>query len=243
MSARLKAFLIHALFSIGIALIVIGIVFFIWYPAPLAKAVGVTNIFFMMLGIDVILGPLLTWVVYKQGKKTLIFDLTVIVILQVSALGYGLWTISQGRPVWLVYNVDRFDSVRVNDIDSRGLAKAKVEYRNPSWIYPQWIGATASNNTEENNKIIFESVFSGIDIPQRPERYVSLSEVKLQIQNRKQNLELLQQYNNSQQVKNVLGQYPQATAFVPLKANVVDMVVLLDKNNDVIKIVDLRPWK
>ena len=46
--------------------------------------------------IDVILGPLLTLLVYKQGKKTLLFDLTVIVLLQISALGYGLWTISQG---------------------------------------------------------------------------------------------------------------------------------------------------
>ena len=134
MSMRIKAFLIHGLVSISVALLVIGLVFFIWYPSPLAKAVGVTHIFLMMLVIDVILGPLLTLLVYKQGKKTLLFDLTVIVLLQISALGYGLWTISQGRPAWLVFNVDRFDNVRVNDIDNRNIKKAQQAYQNPSWF-------------------------------------------------------------------------------------------------------------
>ena len=134
MSMRIKAFLIHGLVSISVALLVIGLVFFIWYPSPLAKAVGVTHIFLMMLVIDVILGPLLTLLVYKQGKKTLLFDLTVIVLLQISALGYGLWTISQGRPAWLVFNVDRFDNVRVNEIDNRNIAKAQQQYQNPSWF-------------------------------------------------------------------------------------------------------------
>lgn len=46
MSMRIKAFLIHGLVSISVALLVIGLVFFIWYPSPLAKAVGVTHIFF-----------------------------------------------------------------------------------------------------------------------------------------------------------------------------------------------------
>ena len=69
MSKRIKAFLIHGLISISIALLVIGLVFFIWYPAPLAKAVGVTHIFLMMLAIDVILGPLLTLLVYKRIDK------------------------------------------------------------------------------------------------------------------------------------------------------------------------------
>ena len=108
MSMRIKAFLIHGLVSISVALLVIGLVFFIWYPSPLAKAVGVTHIFLMMLVIDVILGPLLTLLVYKQGKKTLLFDLTIIVVLQVSALCYGLWTVYQGKPAWLVFNADRF---------------------------------------------------------------------------------------------------------------------------------------
>lgn len=69
MSKRLKFFLGHlTLFSL-IALIVIGIVFCVWYPLPLAQAVGVTHLFLMMLTIHVIIGPVLDLLVYKEGKN------------------------------------------------------------------------------------------------------------------------------------------------------------------------------
>ena len=55
--------------------------------------------------------------------------------------------------------------------------------------------------------------------------------------------EVLQQYNDKDSVVKILNQYPQATAFVPLKASHLDMAVLLDKKGNVVKIVDLRPWK
>ena len=58
MSKRLKFLLSHLFISCLIALLVIGLVFFIWYPSPLSTAVGVTHIFLMLLVIDVILGPL-----------------------------------------------------------------------------------------------------------------------------------------------------------------------------------------
>ena len=100
MSKRLKFFLKHILLSFLIALLVVGVVFFVWYPAPIAKAVGVTQIFLMMLTIDVIVGPVLGLLVYKEGKKTLKFDLTVIILIQNSALLYGVYSIEQGRPAW-----------------------------------------------------------------------------------------------------------------------------------------------
>jgi len=71
MSKRIQFFLGHLAISIAIALFFIALVFFVWYPAPLAKAVGVTQIFLMLIAIDVIIGPFLTLLVYKEGKKTL----------------------------------------------------------------------------------------------------------------------------------------------------------------------------
>lgn len=69
MSKRLKFFLGHLTLSSLIALIVIGIVFFVWYPFPLAQAVSVTHLFLMMLAIDVIIGPILGLLVYKDSKN------------------------------------------------------------------------------------------------------------------------------------------------------------------------------
>ena len=116
MSKRLKFFLGHLVISFFIALIVVGVVFFIWYPSPLAKAIGVTHIFLMMLAIDVIIGPLLGLLVYKEGKKSLKMDLSIIILIQIIALGYGVYSIAQGRPVWLAYNVDRFELILNTDL-------------------------------------------------------------------------------------------------------------------------------
>ncbi len=109
MPARIKAFLMHLAVSAVIALLAVLLVFQIWYPAPLHEALGVTDIFLLLPLVDVILGPLLTLLVFKLGKKTLIMDLAVIACLQLAALGYGLWTVAEGRPAWIVYNADRFD--------------------------------------------------------------------------------------------------------------------------------------
>ena len=67
---------------------------------------------------------------------------------------------------------------------------------------------------------------------------------KQTLQQRAKNLKELNQYNDVKQVDRILSTYPQATGFVPLKANAVDMVVLINKEKgEVVKIVDLRPWK
>ena len=242
MSKRIKFFLSHLSISLIIALLIIGLVFFVWYPAPLAQAVGVTHIFLMLLVIDVILGPFLSFLVYKEGKETLKFDLTVIILIQLSALSYGVYSIAQGRPVWLAYNVDRIELVRNNEIIQDNLDNAQTQFQKPSWLKPQFVATEFAKNTQQHNNDMFAEVLGGVSIAQRPERYVELNKAKKQIQQRAQNLELLQQYNNKTDVEKILAKYPQATAFLPMKASAVDMTVLIDQKANVVKIVDLRPW-
>lgn len=244
MTKRIKFFLSHLSISVLIALIVIWVVFFIWYPAPVAKAVGVTHLFLMMLVIDIIIGPILGLLVYKEGKKSLKLDLAIIIVIQLSALCYGVYSIAQGRPVWVVYSIDRFELVKNNEIFDQNIQAAQSQYRNPSWLGPRFVAMQLSQSIEQRNNEMFNEVFSGISLAQHPERYVPLTNVKTLIQQRTQKLELLKQFNDSQSVQKILAKYPQATGYVPLKANAVDMTILVNKERgEVIKIVDLRPWK
>lgn len=243
MSKRLKFFLSHLFISLFVALLVMGLVFFVWYPIPLAKAVGVTQIFLMMLAIDVIVGPLLGLLVYKEGKKTLKFDLTIIIAIQISALLYGVYSIEQGRPTWLAYNVDRFELVRKNEIVDQNINQAQPQFQQSSWFKPQFVATVFAKDTNQRNNDMFAEVLGGISIAQRPERYVDFSQAKAQLQKRAQSLELLSQYNDKAVVKNILAKYPQATAFLPMKASAVDMTVLINHKGEVVKIVDLRPWQ
>lgn len=242
MIARLKAFLIHLLISTCIAVAVIGVVFFVWYPAPLHTAAGVTQIFLLLLAVDVVLGPLLTLIVYKSGKKTLIMDLTVIALLQFSALGYGVWTVAEGRPAWIVFGGDRFELVRIPDIDQRNIGTQAL-YSTPAWTGPQWVGADLPFDLEQRNDIIFESVGGGFDIYERPNLYRPLQEMTASIQKHAQELSLLNKFNADNDVQNAVKKHPSATAWLPLRAKHQNMVVLINKETtQVIAIVDLRPW-
>ena len=244
MSKRLKFFLSHLSISFLIALLVVGLVFFIWYPSPLASAVGFTHIFLMLLVIDVILGPLLGLLVYKEGKKTLKFDLSVIILIQIAALCYGVFSIEQGRPAWLVFHVDRFELVRKNDLILENIDQAQPQFQQVSWTGPQFVAVKLAVSPQQRQNDMFTEVLGGISLAQQPERYVELTQAKTSIKQRAQPLVLLNDFNDPKVVKMMLTQYPQATAFLPLKANAVNMVVLVNKESaSIIKIVDLRPWE
>ena len=243
MSKRLKFFLGHIIISVLIALIVVCIVFLLWYPAPLAKATGVTQLFLMLIAIDVIIGPMLTLLVYKEGKKTLKMDLTVIVLIQITALLYGVYNIAQGRPVWLVQNGNRFELVRNNEIIAENIKQAQVEYQKPSWFKPQFVAVNSGHTVEEKNKNLFHEVESGISAALRPERYTMLNQEKQNLIIYSRDLEELKKFNDSQQLQTILKKYPQANAWLPLKAINIDMIVLINKETaEIVKIVDLRPW-
>lgn len=243
MSKQLKFFLIHLGVSICLALMVISLVFLVWYPAPLAKAVGVTHIFLMMLAIDVTLGPILSFIVYKTEKKKFLFDLSIIILVQLSALGYGVYSIAQGRPVWIVYEVDRFQLVCNNDILLQPHLQVRPEYQKLSLTGAKYAAVQLAKESKQQRDDLINAVF-GLNLAQQPDRYVPMDFVKTDIQKHAKNLAELSQYNDKQQVQNILQQYPKANAFVPLQTKAVDMTVLLDKRTaQVVKIVDLRPWE
>lgn len=244
MSVRLKAFFVHLLLSAFVALAVLLWLFAVWYPAPLHQALAVTHIFMLLLAVDMTLGPVLTFIVYNPYKPTLFFDLSVIAVLQISALAYGLWTVAEGRPAWLVFNVDRFDVVQAVDIDQRHLEQASPEYQAPSWFGPAWVGADRAASGEHRNDIILESVFGGPDIAQRPFLYRPLTQFAQDMQSRAQPLERLADYNDAGTVTATLEKWPQASGWLPLMARAQPMVVLLaEGNTQVLGIVALHPWE
>lgn len=236
---KLQAFIIHLAISLLMVLASYLFIHLLWYPAPLFKATDTGKIFVMILLVDLILGPLLTFVVYKKHKKTLRMDLTIIVLIQLSALAYGLYSVYQARPVWIAYVADRFELVRANDI---------LEVDEPTYYLPKLgpeyinVDLTRLNASEKLDSILDETTYN-ISPAQRPKFYNSFDSAKPLIIKNSQDIILLNNYNNSADVENTVQKYPQADSFLPLKANAVDMTVLIDSSTGkVVKIVDLRPW-
>lgn len=215
----------------------LGLMFVFWYPGSLSIATGAANLFLMMLAIDVIVGPILGFIVYKKGKKTLKMDLIIIILIQVSALVYGLYSIEKGSAAYIVYNIDRFELVRKNDIASND-----YQHNENFGAYPSYVAVQYPDDRKLKEKVMFDEVFSGVSLSQRPEYYQGLSNVQSQIKHKLKPLQALANFNAPEQVEKVIKKYPNASGYAPLKANHLDMTVLLDDNAQVIKIVDLRPW-
>lgn len=238
MGFRIKAFSIHLLISLLAGLLSLALVFLVWYPSPLYQAAGVGYIFWLMLGIDLIIGPLITLTIANPNKSRgkFKFDLVVIAILQLIAYGYGLYSIESGRPRLLVFDTKRVEYVEANSI---GEGKAPE-----AWFGPEWMAVKPAQNDKERSDRLFYELDSGLSPSRRPELYESLEKAWPQILKVKHELSELKQYNAPDEVAAVLVRYPEADAYLPLLSPVLDMTILINsKNQQVVKIVNLRPWK
>jgi hypothetical protein len=167
--SRFKASGIHLILSILIALVMLVLVFGIWYPGGYYKLLGVDGIYFILMGVDVCLGPLLTLAVYKAGKKGLKFDLMVIAIVQFAALVYGASVVFSARPVFTVLQSDVFKVATAADITDKSLAQAaKPAWRKFSLTGPVVVAAV----TPTDPKVREEVVFAGGDYCSLPKLYV-----------------------------------------------------------------------
>ncbi|MDR2689631.1 MAG: hypothetical protein LBB76_07725 [Azoarcus sp.] len=243
-SFRLHAFLYHLIGSATLCLAGLWLVFFVWYPSPLHVAAGVTGIFLIVLGVDVSLGPLMTLVLANPRKKRVLFklDMAVIITVQLAAFIYGIYTVSVGRPVWLVLNVDRFDLVRADEIGNLDIDKALEQFRSASWLGPQYAYVPPPKDSAENSAQIEEFLSTGMDIFQLPKLYRPFPEGKELITAKAQTLDELRKSNPPEEVNKILADNPDADAWLPLKSRVQPVTVLVNKaEGRVVKIVELDP--
>jgi hypothetical protein len=105
---RSRAFLIQLAASAAALTAVYAIVRWAWYPGPLFVMEGGRDGLLFVVLVNLVLGPALTLLLYAPGKRGLWLDMTVVVLLQLGALGYGVWALNDARPVLLVHADDHF---------------------------------------------------------------------------------------------------------------------------------------
>ena len=101
--SRWQAFLIHLGISALIAATVVALVLAVWYPPPYFAGMGGPVLLRLLIGVDVVLGPLITLIVFDPAKPRLKYDLMTIAALQVAALAYGGMVMFEARPVYNVF--------------------------------------------------------------------------------------------------------------------------------------------
>lgn len=166
---RLVAAVVHLAASAAVASAVAIVIFRLWFPAPFELIAGGRSLFFLLVSIDVVLGPALTFVAASPGKPKQQFkrDLAAIVFVQLAALGYGIHTISEARPVLISFEIDRFRVVTAADVERSQLALAIPGLRTLPWAGPRVIAAVKPTDPDEQLKSI-DLGLAGIDLSMLP---------------------------------------------------------------------------
>ncbi|MCW8909095.1 MAG: hypothetical protein OQK76_00600 [Gammaproteobacteria bacterium] len=140
LKTRLVAAGSHFLVSAFVISLFLCVVYFIWYPEPFHRIHSVFDAVKIALVVDLVLGPFLTLVVFNtlKPRSELIRDLSIIVLLQISALAWGVHITHKVRPVFLVFQGDTFYSIIKEDIKLENLNKnlsLPAIWQQPEWIY------------------------------------------------------------------------------------------------------------
>lgn len=243
MPFRIKYFLSHLLISLFIASASFFLIFYVWYPDPLQKALGVGELVVMMLVIDVILGPILTLIIAKQGKKSLKMDLTVIAVVQLIALLYGLYSIDKGRPVAIAFDINRFELVPKHMIIGDEHKAILQQYKDNQAKNIPIVAVRPAKDEKEYIERMNNELERNLLSSANPTLYETIKQNFVIIQTNSKPIQDLTKFNDKQLVETTLASYPTADSFALITASAKNMTVLIDsKNQQVLGVVDLRPW-
>ena len=128
---------VHLLISAAVAAVVLALMLNVWYPPPLFRAMGGAGLALILVGVDVVMGPALTLIIFRSGKPGLKFDLAAIAVLQVAALIYGCHVVAEARPAFIVFVKDQFQVATVAELEPELLAEARYpQFRAAPWSGP-----------------------------------------------------------------------------------------------------------
>jgi hypothetical protein len=174
MGFRFKAFSWHLVGSASALTLTLGLLYLGWYHWPGWYLADMPAVLAIMIGVDVVLGPLLTFMVADPAKarRILARDLGVILLVQLVAFGYGVTTLWHGRPLYYAFSVNSLSVVQAQDIQPDSAASSQNSALAPHWYsLPRWIWAPLPNNPEEADKIIQSAIQGGFDVTARPAYY------------------------------------------------------------------------
>ena len=179
---RLRASGIHLSISLVMATLAALLVFVIWYPYPYREISGGRELFMILVTVDVILGPLITLAIFNRDKPWAVLrrDLAVVGLLQLAALGYGLWTVFVARPVHLVFEYDRFRAVHAIDVPQELMDKAPAEMRTLPITGPTLLGLRPLLDGNEKLDATLAAL-QGVDLGSRPDLWQPYEKSRAQV--------------------------------------------------------------
>jgi len=230
---------IHLLVSLLVAGIVAALVFLVWYPQGLHRLTGGSALFLILMGVDVVCGPLLTLVLFNPHKARHLWrmDLGLIVMLQAGALFYGLTQVAKARPVYIAFEGDSFRVVQAFDVDETRLPEAPAALARLPLTGPEPIGVRIAESSDADFLASLQLSLKGEHSAFRPGRWLPYGARVDAVKAALKPIERLQERNvdGGQFVDRALGKLgvsPHQVGYLPLVRDVItDWVVVIDRSS------------
>ncbi len=245
--SRYRASLIHLLVSSVVVAGVIGVIFWVWYPEPTFEILGAFSMIRLLVGVDLVIGPLLTMVVYKHGKPGLKFDLVVIALMQITALVYGSYTLYEEKPHYMVFAIDRLEFISKKQVDQSAIRFD--ELRTKESARPVQVFARPPEDPEEYQRYFDSIVFEGQpDLESRAEFYEPWSAGTEIIRQKIKPIEDIKPATSREQrnvqiaVEKYASSHPNL-GILPIGGIERDVGMLLDRDTlEILDVLDANPW-
>jgi len=245
---KLRAFTVHLTVSAIVVLALLGIMWFIWYPAPYFEINSVWQVLQILVGVHVVLGPLLTLILFKPGKPGLKFDMSCVIVMQLGALIYGATIIYQQRPAFVVFGVDRFTAIPAADVAFDQLKYP--ELRRMAGIGPLWAQAHRPEDPALRQELLFGVLLEGQkDLEYRAEFYEPYQPDLTQLGTRSIDLKAIMALDlqAQQAVKTFIAQQGgrlEDYFYLPLRGKNKDIVAALSKKDGMpVGWISISPWR
>lgn len=173
MPFRFKAFGLHLLASTVTLSVILGSLYWAWYRWPGWFLTDVAHVVIVLVGVDIVLGPLLTLVIARSGKprRELTRDIAMIVVVQLCALVYGTASLWNGRPLYYAFSESVLQLVQAYDIgdEEAVLARQQNPGLAPHWYsLPRWVWAPLPQDPKTSLDIVRSAITGGDDVISMP---------------------------------------------------------------------------
>lgn len=190
---KFMAFAIHFLLTLLVAAGAAILIFRVWFPDPFQSISGGTHLFVLIVGCDLALGPLLSLVIYnsRKSRRELIIDYSIVAVIQLAGIIYGIYAIAHWRPAYIAFAVDRLEVIGAGDLDPADVRAAPKPYDSlPVWG-PQLVAVHIPDDPALRNKAMMDAI-AGKDLPLVPSYYAPYESQLEQIKARAKSIEELE---------------------------------------------------
>ena len=244
---KLKVALRNLYISQAIILVFLAFAYFLWFPHSFTKLGGFYKTAGLLIFVDLVLGPLLVYFIYKENKKFLKFDINVLLGIQLIAFIFGAYSLFLKHPAYAVFSVDRFVLTNVSSIYPQLPWSQRF---NSFFSKPKFVTAYLPKNNKEKNNLTLDIILNGQpDIDARPRYFKPFDFYNDSVMSKSIKLEKLDLDSNDIKKLKIFNKKHEGNskylAYFPLRGNnKKDMVWAFDKRTgEPINIIDIDPWK